>query len=93
MNTIVYGAVGSGKTFYCVENFLLPALMKSRPVYTNIDFGFKKGFQWLQQHKIAMACNIDCRKTLFSKDMYEIRDLMLLDGLSEEFIKIPLRDT
>jgi zona occludens toxin (predicted ATPase) len=44
MNTLIYGQIGSGKTYLAIEKFILPALKAGRYVYTNIDFGHKFEF-------------------------------------------------
>ncbi|MBX0311704.1 MAG: zonular occludens toxin domain-containing protein [Sulfurihydrogenibium sp.] len=44
MNTLIYGQIGSGKTYLAIEKFILPALKEGRFVYTNIDFGHKFEF-------------------------------------------------
>jgi zona occludens toxin (predicted ATPase) len=45
MNTLIYGQIGSGKTYLAIEKFILPALREGRFVYTNIDFGHKFEFE------------------------------------------------
>lgn len=39
MNHLISGQIGSGKTYYAVKNFIIPALKQGRFVYTNIDLG------------------------------------------------------
>jgi len=45
MNTLIYGQIGSGKTHFAVEQFVIKAIEQGRFVYTNIDFGVKWDFQ------------------------------------------------
>jgi len=45
MNTLIYGQIGSGKTHFAVEQFILKAISQGRFVYTNVDFGVKWDFQ------------------------------------------------
>ena len=39
MNYMVYGKIGSGKSHFAVQKFVLENIKKGRTVYTNIDFG------------------------------------------------------
>lgn len=39
MNTLITGQIGSGKTYFALQHFIIPALRDGRFVYTNVDFG------------------------------------------------------
>ena len=80
-NTIISGQIGSGKTYYCIEKFLLPALKSNRHVYTNIDMGDEKGLEFLAQCRFSIYLKKDVRELLYVKPFEELRELLILNDM------------
>lgn len=89
MNTLIYGQIGSGKTYYTVENVILPALKSGRFVYTNIDFGHKYLFDvW---SKFSNYLNQDISKFInVVPDTKEFLELLKLIAYDVQGCRLPL---
>lgn len=60
MNTLIYGQIGAGKTYFSIKEFIIPALNEGRFVYTNLDFNHK--FEFDVWSKFSNYLNKDVSK-------------------------------
>ncbi len=88
MNTLISGQIGAGKTYFAIKNFILPALVQGRYVYTNIDFGHKWDFELSARFSVYL--NKDCSSLIKSVvDTKQFLDMLRLLAYDERGSKLP----
>lgn len=88
MNTLIYGQIGSGKTYFAISDFIIPALRQGRFIYTNIDFGHK--FEFDIWHKFSHYIGKDISKFIqVIPDTKQFLDKLRLVAYDERGCQLP----
>lgn len=88
---LLIGKKGSGKSYYLIKHYIIPALQRGSQVYTNIDFGFEEypHLSWCSVSRFAEYLKLDCRPLLFPVSDTEIQRLVTLPAKSPEAFRTP----
>lgn len=98
MAVTLFGAIGAGKTYYAVKNFLLPALASDNHVFTNIDLGYNsKNLEWIPAYKFSDYLGKDCRHLLHTfrrhDDLLDRIKMDFQDDIEGHSLRIPHHST
>jgi len=91
ISDLIVGRKGSGKSYYLVQHYIIPALLRDSQVYANIDFGFEEYPQlsWCIVSRFSEYLKKDVRKLLFPVNDEEIKRLVTLPAKTIDAFRTP----
>lgn len=91
ISDIILGKKGSGKSYYIVFHYIIPALKKGLNVFSNMDFGFSENphLSFCAASRFSEYLKIDVRKIFHSVDDNEIRRLVTIPAKCPSAFRVP----